>query len=100
MLDKSDFATIRKIVREEVREEVREQLKEQLEEVKIDLKTDIKSDNAKNKDIIIGRLDNIDQELEISKGYKDQLEDHETRIANLEKRSFPGNKTLTRPDII
>ena len=95
MLDKSDFATIRKIVREEVREEVKTQLnaaktelkdevKEQLEETR----TSLKSDNAKNKDVIIGRLDNIDQELEISKGYKDLLEDHETRIVSLEKRSF------------
>ena len=38
------------------------------------------------KDEIIGRLDNIDQELSITNGYNDKLEDHEQRIAHLEEK--------------
>jgi hypothetical protein len=46
----------------------------------------LKSEIASFEDVIIGRLDKIDEELAIINGYKDQLEDHEDRITRLEKK--------------
>lgn len=61
----------------------KDEIKDLIDELKIELKSDI----ANSKDIIVKRLDIIDQELIVSNGYGDQLEDHETRIATLEKSS-------------
>ncbi len=47
-----------------------------------------KNEILKSQDKIMGRLDNNDKEVEVSKGYKNQLEDHETRITKLEKRNL------------
>lgn len=48
----------------------------------------LKNEVVKFKDEILGRLDKIEQDLAIMNGYGDQLEDHETRIKNLEKSNL------------
>lgn len=45
----------------------------------------VKDEIIKFKDEIMSRLDNIDQELAVTNGYGEHLEDHETRITTLEK---------------
>ena len=62
-------------------EDLKEDAKEKFEQTKTELKSNI----ATFKDQIVGRLDKIDQDLELLKGDKNQLEDHEVRIDKLEQ---------------
>jgi len=49
------------------------------------LKKEMKNDIANFQDVIIGRLDKIDQELAVTNGYGDKLKNHEERITKLER---------------
>lgn len=70
MLSKSDLTAIRGIVKEEVG----------VVEKRLDEKITI------FKDEILGEIEKSRDEMEITKGYGDQLEDHENRITKLEKK--------------
>ena len=48
--------------------------------------TSLKNEFIKRFDLIMGRLDKIDQELEITNSYGDKLENHEERITKLEEK--------------
>ncbi len=52
-----------------------------------DIIKDLKSDIATFKDVIVNRLDTIDQNLTVENGYGDKIENHETRITALESSS-------------
>ncbi len=48
-----------------------------------------KNDIVMFKDAILAEIQKMRDELAIIIGYKDQIEDHETRIEKLEKVAFP-----------
>lgn len=67
MLTQSDLVAIKSLVKEEI--------------------TALKKRIDTFEDKMIGRLDNIDQELALTNGYGDKLENHEERITKLENVS-------------
>jgi len=46
---------------------------------------ELKNEIVKFKDEIVGRLNKIDDELTVTNGYGDQLEDHDNRLKKVEK---------------
>lgn len=60
--------------------------KEELYSSNSSLRSDLKSDILNFKDAILHEILAMRQELQIIIGYRDQIEDHKTRIEKLEKK--------------
>ncbi len=85
MLTKSDLTAIRTIVKEEVTEQTKNLTTK--EELRASTKL-LDEKITTFKDEILGRIEKSDEEMEVTKGYGDKLEDHEDRISVLEKSSL------------
>ena len=110
-LTKSDFTTIKKIVRLEIDDALEQKLEEKLEqkleeklELKLEQKLELKLDEKLGKyptkdefyvsmDKLMGKLEKIEQELTLTPSHSD-LADLEERIMPLEE-IHPGGKHLT-----
>lgn len=75
MLTQKDFDEIEKIIDEKLEDKLR--------------LLPTKDDFFNKMDQIMGELDKIREEQTVISAYKDQLEDHETRITKLEEASSP-----------
>lgn len=92
MLTKADLKAIQVILKTEIRTEIKVELTTALEVLKQELKSDIdivkqelKSDILTFKDQILGKLEKIEQDMTVSNGYGDQLEEHADKIERLEQ---------------
>ena len=56
-----------------------------------DLKSELKNDIVEFKDAILHEIVAMREELAVTLGHRDMLEDHETRITKLEKKSSKPN---------
>lgn len=77
MLTKSDLEKIRAVTSELIFEGNKS------------LKNELKEEIILFKDAILGEIKNLREEVTIVTGYKDQIEDHETRIEKLEHTVHP-----------
>lgn len=81
MLTKSDLLAIKQLIDVSI-DTLIEEFGGKLDSLKNELKNDI----TNFKDTIIGRLDKIDEELTVTNGYGDKIENHEERITKLETK--------------
>ncbi len=82
MLNKSDIDQIRTVVGEEVRKEVATAKKDLVDKKMF---TGFKDKILNLLDKVMGELKTIREEQTVISGYKDQIEDHDTRINKLEE---------------
>lgn len=87
MLTKNDLENIRIIVKEEAKKEIIP-LKIELTQFKHEVKDDI----YKYKVEIVSKIKDLQDEISLTKGYGDRLEEHDKRIIKLEdlNRIIPG----------
>lgn len=102
MLTKTDIVTIKQIIREEMKEQTKplkediglfkDQILKEIQSLRsemVDFKREVKNDIVTFKDEIIGEIRDSQTDKELISSYKDDLEDHEVRIAKLERK--PSN---------